>query len=124
MPAPTGNSWPQNESTGSRPVRSMGWCDLLRRLLRERADLLGEAALMASGLVSVDDSLVHHAVDHRGGGGEGGSGLIVRARLQRQRCLTDGTAQLRGERVVTGTMHRRLSGSFFSRFRIRQAQTP
>src|SRR3974390_1236483 len=120
MPALTGNPRPQNERTRARPVLS--WAP--RTLLRERADLLGEAALMTSGLVTMDDSLVHHAVDHRGGSGEGGSRLIVLAGLERERGLADGTAQLRSERVVTGTMHRRLSGSFFSRFRIRQAQTP
>ena len=95
-----------------------------RGLLGERADLLGQAALMPSGLIAMNDALVDHAVDHRCGGGKGGGRFLMFARLEREGGLADGAAQLRGERVVTGPMHRRLSGSFFSRFRIRQAQTP
>src|ERR1700737_2585550 len=79
---------------------------------------------MARGLIAVNDALVDHAVDHGGRRGEGGGRLFLFAGLQREGCLADGAAQLRGERVVTGSMHRRLSGSLFSRFRIRQAQTP
>src|ERR1700722_7440375 len=93
-----------------------------RRLLCERADLLGETALVTRSLVAVNDALVHHAVDHGGGGGERGGRLVLLARLERQGRLADGAAQLRGERVVTDSMHRRLAGSFFSRFRIRQAR--
>src|SRR3984957_4375693 len=94
------------------------------RLLRERADLLGEAALVTRSLVAVNDALVHHAVDHGSGGGKCGGRLFLLAGLERQGRLADGAAQLRGERVVTGSMHRRLPCSLFSRFRIRQAQTP
>src|ERR1700692_4846083 len=79
---------------------------------------------MARGLVAVNNAFVHHAVDHGSRSGESGGRVVLLAGLQRQGRLTDGAAQLRGERVVTGSMHRRLSGSFFSRFRIRQAQTP
>ena len=95
-----------------------------KRLLRERADLLREPALMTRGFVAVNDALVHHAVDHRSRGGESGGRLVLLAGLQCQGCLANGAAQLRGERVVTGSVHRRLPGSLFSRFRIRQAQTP
>ena len=79
---------------------------------------------MASSLVAVNDALIDHAVDHRRRIGEGGGRFVVFAGFERQGRFADGTAQLRGERVITGTMHRRLSGSFFSRFRICQAQTP
>src|SRR5882762_9206305 len=79
---------------------------------------------MARSLVAVNNALVDHAVDHRGRGGKGGGRLVLLAGLQRQGCLADGAAQLRGERIVTGSMHRRLPCSLFSRFRIRQAQTP
>src|ERR1700722_4729092 len=92
------------------------------RLLRERADLLGEAALVNRRLVSGDEALVHDGVDQGGGGGKCGGRLFLLAGLERQGRLADGAAQLRGERVVTGSMHRRLPGSFFSRFRIRQAR--
>ena len=47
---------------------------------------------------------------------------VLLAGLERQGRFADGAAQLRGQRVVAGTMHGRLSGRFFRRFRIRQAQ--
>ena len=96
----------------------------LNALLRERAHLLGQPALMPGGLVAVNDALVDHAVDDRGGVRERRRCIVVLARLQCQRCLADGAAQLRGQGVVAGAMHGRLSGSFFSRFRIRQTKTP
>src|ERR1700681_4253328 len=79
---------------------------------------------MARGFVAVNDAFVRHAVDHGRRRSESGGRLVLLAGLQRQGCLADGAAQLRGERVVTGSMQRRLPCSLFSRFRIRQAQTP
>ena len=79
---------------------------------------------MARGFIAVNDAFVDHAVDHRRRGGEGGGCLVLLAGLQRKGCLAYGAAQLRGERVIAGSVQRRLSGGFFSRFRIRQAQTP
>jgi hypothetical protein len=75
---------------------------------------------MTSGLIAMNDALVDHAVDDRGGAVERRHSLSMLAGLHRRRCLADGAAQLRGEAVITGTMRRRLAGSFFSRFRIRQ----
>ena len=79
---------------------------------------------MACGFIAVDDALVNHAVDHRGGGRKGGGSFVVLAIFQRQRRFTDGATQLRGEPVVAYAVRRRLSRSFFSRFCIRQGQTP
>ena len=83
--------------------------------------MLGEAALVASGLIAMNNALVDHAVDDRGGTVERRHGFGMFASLHGGRCLADGAAQLRGEAVITGTVHRRLAGSFFSRFRIRQS---
>ena len=55
------------------------------------------------------------------GSGERGGRVLVLSGLERQRRLADGAAQLRGQGIVAGAMHGRLSGRFFSRFRIRQA---
>ena len=112
---------------GGGPRQSAGEVGALKRsrllsLFRERPYLLGEAALVARGLVAVNDALIHHAVDDRGCFGERAGGFRMLAGLERQGRLPDGAAQLRGERVVAGAMRRRLSGSFFSRFRIRQAR--
>src|ERR1700722_1378991 len=113
------------KKTGARPVLIFSSAPKARqRLFGERANLFGQPALMTRGLIAMDDALVHHAVDHRSRGGEGGGRLVLLAGLERQGCLADRAAQLRGKGVVTGSMHRRLAGSLFSRFRIRQAQTP
>jgi hypothetical protein len=93
-------------------------------LFRERPNLFGQTALMPSGLVAVNDALVHHAVDDRCGVRERGGGVIVLAGFERESRLADGAAQLRSQSVVAGAVRGRLSGSFFSRFRIRQAETP
>ena len=77
---------------------------------------------MTSGFVAVNDAFIDHAVDYRGGFIERRGGFRMFARLERQGGLTDGTAQLRSEGVVAGAVRRRLPGSFFSRFRIRQAR--
>jgi hypothetical protein len=115
----------RHKKTGEKPVFYIALTqEPPLRLLRESADLLGQPALMPRSLIAMNDALVDHAVDDRGGGSEGGGRLVVFAGLERRGGLAYGAAQLRGERVVTGSMHRRLSGSFFSRFRIRQAQTP
>jgi len=76
---------------------------------------------MTSCLVSVNNAFVDHAVDDRGGAGEGRSGLVVLTGLDGRGGLPDRATQLRGHRVVAGAMNGRLSGSFFSRFRVRQA---
>jgi hypothetical protein len=83
--------------------------------------LFGQAALVASSFVAMNDALVHHAVDDGSRVRESCFSFGVLAFLERVSRFTDGAAQLRGERVVTGSMHRRLPGSFFSRFRIRQS---
>src|SRR5580698_2585477 len=79
---------------------------------------------MTRSLVAVNDALVDHAVDHRRRLIQRRGGFRMLAGLERQGGLADGTAQLRGEGVVAGAVRRRLPGSFFSRFRIRQAETP
>ena len=77
---------------------------------------------MPGSLIAMNNALVDHAVDDRRGFVERRCGLSVLAGFERQGCLTDGTAQLRGECVVPSAVHGRLSGSFFSRFGIRQAR--
>ena len=92
------------------------------RLFREGANLLGQTALMPCGLVAMNDALVDHAVDHRGGLIESRCGFRVLARLEREGRLTDRAAQLGGQRVIAGAVYRRLPCRFFRRFRIRQAR--
>ena len=77
---------------------------------------------MPRSLVAMNDAFVDHAVDHGRCFVERGCRLGVLAGFERQGCLADGAAQLRSQRVIAGAMHRRLSGSLFSRFRIRQAR--
>jgi len=69
----------------------------------------------------MNDALVDHAVDHRRRIGKRSRSFRLLAGFEREGRLTDGTAQLRSERVITGAVRRRLAGSFFGRFRIRQA---
>ncbi len=76
---------------------------------------------MTSCLIPVNNAFVDHAIDDRGGVGESGGGLLVLTGLQGRGGLPDGATQLRGQRVIAGAMNGRLSGSFFSRFRVRQA---
>jgi hypothetical protein len=52
---------------------------------------------------------------------QGGDGVLLFTGFEREGGLTDGAAQLRGQGVIAGAVHGRLSGRFFSRFRIRQA---
>jgi hypothetical protein len=77
---------------------------------------------MPRSLIAMNDAFIDHAVDHRRGFFERRFSLGVFARFERQGCLSDGASQLRGEPVVPSTVHGRLSGSFFSRFGIRQAR--
>jgi hypothetical protein len=76
---------------------------------------------MAGSFVAMNDALVHHAIDDGSRVGESCFCFGVLTFLKSQSRFADGAAQLRSERVVTGSMHRRLPGSFFSRFRIRQS---
>ena len=77
---------------------------------------------MTRRLVAMNDALVDHAVDDRGGMGESRVGFFLVSGLQRRGGLSNGGPQMRGQRVIAGAVNRRLSGSFFSRFRIRQAE--
>jgi hypothetical protein len=122
------NGYQSNKKAGVAgyfELRHRGHALSMAHYFARRANLLGQAALMPRGLVrrliAVNNAFVDHAVDDRRGAREGRGGLSVLAGLERQGGLTDGAAQLRGERVVPGAMHGRLPGSFFSRFRIRQA---
>ena len=47
------------------PAAQDGVRETRMKLLRERADLLGQAALVPRGLIAVNDALVDHAVDDR-----------------------------------------------------------
>jgi hypothetical protein len=76
---------------------------------------------MAGSFVAMNDALVNHAIDDRSRVRECGFSFRVLAFFESMSRFADGAAQLRGKRVVTGSMHRRLPRSFFSRFRIRQS---
>ena len=112
------------EAHPREPAPADGGAGKRLSLLGERANLLGQAALVTSSLIAVNDALVDHAVDDRRRRGERCSRVGLIAGLEREGGLTDGAAQLRGQGIVAGAMRGRLSGSFFSRFRIRQAGTP
>jgi len=77
---------------------------------------------MPRSLIAMNNAFVDHAVDDRRRFIERRRSFGVLAGLERQGRLADGAAQLRGQCVVPSAMHGRLSGSLFSRFRIRQAR--
>ena len=92
-----------------------------RKLLcGEAAHLFAQAALVPRGLVAVNDAFIDHAVDDRRGMSERRGGIFLFTRFDRQGGFTDGGTQVRGQSIIAGAMRGRLSGSFFSRFRIRQ----
>jgi len=77
---------------------------------------------MPGSLIAMNNAFVDHAVDHRRGLVKRCRSFRVLAGFERQGRLTYGAAQLRGECVIPSAVHGRLSGSFFSRFGIRQAR--
>ena len=114
---------PVNSSPIKKPASPAFICSrAFTGLFRESANLLGQAALVPRGLIAMNNALVDHAVDDGRRFVERRCRLGVLAGFERQGRLADGAAQLRGQRVVPGAMHGRLSGSFFSRFGIRQAR--
>ena len=76
---------------------------------------------MTRRFVAMNDAFIDHAIDDGGGMGKSGSGVFLLTGLKRQCGLSNGAAQLGGQRVVAGAMYSGLPGSLFSRFRVRQA---
>src|SRR5688572_6313104 len=73
-----------------------------RLLGGQRLDACGEGALVASGLVAVDDVLVDQRIDHRLRVLEGGGGIGLLAGGERVVDFAQGRTHARAKRDVTG----------------------